>query len=56
VVLRRFTPLEFARLQGLDDDWLDGPKRGGKPLPDGDRYRLLGNAFPVPVAAWVLER
>ena len=55
-VLRRFTPLECLRLQGFDDDWLDGVRVGGKPLTDSDRYRLAGNAWSVPVAAWVLER
>ena len=55
-VVRRFTPRECERLQGLDDGWTDGVRLGGKPLGDGDRYRLLGNAWPVPVAAWLLER
>ena len=54
--LRRFTPRECLRLQGFDDDWLDGPTLAGKPLSDTDRYRLAGNSWPVPVAAWVLER
>ena len=55
-VLRRFTPLECLRLQGFDDDWLDGVQVGGKPLTDSDRFRLAGNAWSVPVAAWILER
>ena len=55
-IVRRFTPLECLRLQGLDDDWLDGVRLAGRPLTDADRYRLVGNAWPVPVAAWVLER
>ncbi len=54
--LRRFTPRECLRLQGFDDDWLDGPTLSGKPLSDTDRYRLAGNSWPVPVAAWILER
>jgi site-specific DNA-cytosine methylase len=56
IVLRRFTPVEVLALQGFDSGWLDGPRLGGKPLTDGDRYRLVGNAWPVSVAAWVLER
>lgn len=56
LVVRRFSPLECLRLQGFDDDWLDGPRLAGRPLSDGDRYRLIGNAWPVPVAAWLLER
>ena len=55
-VVRRFSPLECARLQGLDDDWLDGVRLAGKPMGDGDRYRLLGNAWAVPVASWIFER
>ena len=31
VVARKFTPVECLRLQGLDDDWLDGPLLGGSP-------------------------
>ena len=52
----RFTPKECLRLQGIDDDWLDGLTLCGKPLSDTERYRLAGNAWPVPVAAWILER
>lgn len=55
-VVRRFSPLECLRLQGYDDDWLDGVRVGGRPLTDSDRYRLTGNAWPVPVASWILER
>lgn len=55
-IVRRFTPLECLRLQGLDDDWLDGVKLNGKPLSDGDKYRLIGNCWAVPCAAWLLER
>jgi DNA (cytosine-5)-methyltransferase 1 len=55
-IVRRFSPLECLRLQGLDDDWLDGVRVAGRPLTDSDRYRLVGNAWSVPVAAWVLER
>jgi len=53
---RRFSPLECLRLQGFDDDWLDGVKCQGQPLTDTDKYRLIGNAWSVPVAAWILER
>ena len=55
-VVRRFTPLECLRLQGYDDDWLDGVRLGGRPLTVSDRYRLTGNAWPVPVASWILGR
>ena len=53
--LRRFMPLECLRLYGFDDDWLDGVRVGCKPLTDSDRYRLAGNAWSVPIAAWILE-
>lgn len=53
---RRLNPLECLRAQGLDDDWLDGVKVGGRPLTDTDLYRLAGNAWPVPVVAAILER
>ncbi|WP_419729608.1 DNA cytosine methyltransferase [Lichenicola sp.] len=55
-IVRRFSPLECLRLQGFDDDWFDGPRLGGKPINDGDRYRLVGNSWAVPVAVWILER
>ncbi len=55
-VIRRVTPLECLRLQGYDDDWLDSVRIGGSELTDSDRYRLAGNSWAVPVAAWVLER
>ena len=54
--IRRFTPLECLRLQGFDDDWFNGVRVGGRPLTDSERYRLAGNAWSVPVAAWILER
>ncbi len=53
---RPVSPLECLRLQGYDDDWLDGVGVGGRPLTDSDRYRLVGNAWPVPVASWIFER
>jgi DNA (cytosine-5)-methyltransferase 1 len=55
-VARRLTPLECGRLQGLDDDHFDGVQLRGRPLTDAAKYRLLGNCWTVPVAAWVLER
>ena len=55
-VVRRMTPLECLRLQGFDDDHLDGATVSGKPLTDSDRFRLVGNSWAVPVAGWILER
>ena len=51
----RFTPKECLRLQGFDDDWFDGPLLNRKPLSEPERYRLAGNSWPVPVAAWILS-
>ena len=55
-VVRRLSVLECERLQGLDDGWTHGARLNGTPLRDGDRYRLVGNAWSVPVVAWILER
>ena len=44
--IRRLTPTECARLQGLPDTWLDLPN---KPLSDAAKYRLIGNSVAVPV-------
>lgn len=51
VGVRRLTPTECERLQGFPDDWtaINGMK-------DGPRYRMLGNAVCVPVAAWIGKR
>ena len=47
--VRRLTPRECERLQGFPDDWTAGFK-------DSTRYRMLGNAVAVPVAAWLGRR
>lgn len=68
LIVRRLTPKECERLQGFPDDWTRWGKRipgaSGKKTDDPDiiemsntrRYRALGNAFPVPVVAWILRR
>jgi DNA (cytosine-5)-methyltransferase 1 len=53
--VRRLTPVECERLQGFPDGWTDVAYRG-KPAADGPRYRALGNAFAVPVIAWIARR
>ena len=55
LVVRRFTPRECERLQGFPDDWT-ATGADGRPIPDGIRYRMLGNAVAVPVVAWVGRR
>ena len=47
--VRRLTPRECERLQGFEDDWTAGQA-------DSTRYRQLGNAVAVPVAAWIARR
>lgn len=51
VIVRRLTPLECERLQGLPDGWtaIEGAS-------DSQRYRQLGNSVAVPVFEWVLTR
>jgi DNA (cytosine-5)-methyltransferase 1 len=63
--VRRLTPTECERLQGFPDGWTclcgrnagrSWPEEHACRCPDGPRYRALGNAVAVPVAAWVLRR
>lgn len=53
--VRRLTPVECARLQGFDDDYLDIIFRG-KPAADGNKYKALGNSWAVPNGRWIMER
>lgn len=54
-IVRRITPLEAERLQGLPDDWTQVEWKG-KPMADGPRYRLVGNAWAINVPRWIGER
>jgi len=53
--VRRLTPRETERLQGLPDNWTLVPYRG-KPAQDGPRYRAIGNSMAVPVVRWIGRR
>jgi DNA (cytosine-5)-methyltransferase 1 len=53
--VRRMTPVECERLQGFPDNYTD-IKPGGRPTPDGPRYKALGNSMAVPVMRWIGER
>lgn len=56
--VRRTTPLECERLQGMPDDYTLIPWRG-KPAaecPDGPRYKAIGNSKAVPVVQWIGRR
>ena len=54
-VVRRLTPRECERLQGLPDDWTLIPYRG-KPASDSPRYKAIGNGMALPVVRWIGER
>lgn len=57
-VVRRLTPMECERLQGMPSDHTKVPYRG-KPAdecPDGPRYKAIGNSMAVPCMAWIGER
>lgn len=53
--VRRLTPTECERLQGFPDGWTDIEYRG-KPAPDTQRYKSLGNSMAVPVVEWIGKR
>jgi DNA (cytosine-5)-methyltransferase 1 len=53
--VRKMTPNEWERLQGLPDDYTLVPYRG-KPAADGPRYKALGNSMAVPVMAFIGQR
>jgi DNA (cytosine-5)-methyltransferase 1 len=52
--IRRFTPRELERCQGLPDDWT---KRGagGAEFKDTPRYAMIGNALAVPCAEMIMR-
>lgn len=54
-VVLRLTPTECEKLQGFPDGWTD-IRHGGKPTPDGPRYKALGNSMAVNVMRWIGER
>jgi DNA (cytosine-5)-methyltransferase 1 len=55
LAVRRLTPRECERLQGMPDDYTLIPYRG-KPAADGPRYRAIGNSMAVPVMRWIGRR
>lgn len=53
--VRRLTPVECERLQGLPDNYTLIPWRG-KPAaecPDGPRYKAIGNSKAITVVRWL---
>jgi DNA (cytosine-5)-methyltransferase 1 len=53
--VRRLTPTECERLQGFPDGYTD-IRHGGKPTPDGPRYKALGNSMAIPPMRWLGQR
>lgn len=53
--IRRLMPIECERLQGFPDGWT-ATGADGKPISGSARYRMLGNAVPVPVVEWIAKR
>src|SRR5690606_830814 len=49
--LRKLTPIECERLQGLPDEWTKFGLYGGivKEMSDSNRYKLCGNGVSVPI-------
>ena len=48
--LRKITPLECERLQGMPDNWTQIPD-----AKDSHRYKAIGNSMAVPVMRWIGE-
>jgi site-specific DNA-cytosine methylase len=55
MAVRRLTPLECERLQGLPDNYTLVEYRG-KLAADGPRYKALGNSMARPVMHWLGQR
>lgn len=53
--VRRLTPTECERLQGFPDDYTLVPWRGSL-MPDGPRYKALGNSMACNVMRWIGRR
>lgn len=54
-IVRRLTPLEAERLQGLPDSWTDIEFKG-ESAPDSARYKAIGNGMAQPCADFVLSK
>ena len=53
--VRKLTPTECERLQGLPDGYTDIEFKG-KPAPDSKRYKALGNGMAQPCADFVIKQ
>ena len=50
-LIRRLTPLECERLQGVPDGWTDIPGAS-----DSARYKALGNSVAIPCVEFIMSR
>ena len=48
--MRRLTPLECCRLQGMPDWWMDGVEGS-----DAAQYKMWGNGMALPNALYIME-
>jgi len=58
-IVRRLTPLECERLQGMPDNWSKygiNEKGDVYELADSARYRLQGNGIATPFFKYILKR
>lgn len=61
-IVRRLTPTECERLQGLPDGWtdiggwVDSKGKIHSESSDAARYKALGNSIAIPPWKWVLKR
>ena len=53
--VRKLTPLECERLQGLPDNWTN-VEFNGKSATDTPRYKAIGNGMAQPCADFILRR
>lgn len=53
--VRRLMPVECERLMGWADGWTER-RADGSLIPDGPRYRMIGNGVVAPVSAWIGRR
>jgi DNA (cytosine-5)-methyltransferase 1 len=53
MAVRRLTPIECERLQGVEDGWTLVPNKRGKLMADGPRYKMIGNSFARPCITWI---
>lgn len=55
-IIRRLTPVECERLQGIEDNYTNIPWNGKQTAPDSRRYAAIGNGMATPVMLWIGKR